>query len=667
MRLKKAFDKASVVCVCAIQHATFLRMSLLAVATFLVVSCRDEKEILTPEIIIISPADSVISSQGLSGFYLLNEGNMGSNKASLDYYDFATGTYTRNIYANANPFVSQELGDVGNDLKIYGSKLYAVINCSNMLEVMDAHSARHIGSVSVSNCRYLAFDGAYVYLSSYAGPVSLKPSYQQIGYVAKIDTASLEVVATCNVGFQPDEIEVADGFLYVANSGGYMGPDYESTLSVIDLSSFTEVRRIEVAPNLHRLRLDAHNQLWVSSRGDYQSTPPRLFCLSLADESVVEQYDLSVADMDLVGDSLFVITSEANSKSNGYMIIDVCSHAIVNDGFLSDEQASLRRPYSIKVNPINGDIYVSDAKDYVSPGSLYCFNTNGMLKWQVTTGDIPAHMAFVSSANHSSSTPSAPSTLRSPFIKAVDEYMPAPGQFVNILPRYDDGDSMADMLRKCTEALANDARGMVTLGAYGGYITFHFDHSVKNVAGKPDFAVYGNAIPGGSEAAIVMVSSDANANGIPDDEWFELKGSANDVISGYSITYSPSPMSDIPWSDNHGNSGCVYRNDYHHQEYYPKWMADSLTFSGSLLPSNARKGDVWTLDAFDWGYADNKPNNDLDSNSFDISNAIDKDGNTICLDYADFFRIYTAINQSVGELGETSSEITGAVDLHPDL
>ena len=56
----------------------------------------------------------------VKGFFLLNEGNMGSNKATLDYFDYATGVYTRNIFAERNPGVALELGDVGNDLGIYG-------------------------------------------------------------------------------------------------------------------------------------------------------------------------------------------------------------------------------------------------------------------------------------------------------------------------------------------------------------------------------------------------------------------------------------------------------------------------------------------------------------------------------------------------------------------
>lgn len=61
--------------------------------------------------------------KSITGFYLLNEGNMGSNKCTLDYMDYATGYYHKNIYAETNPSVVLELGDVGNDIQIYGEKI----------------------------------------------------------------------------------------------------------------------------------------------------------------------------------------------------------------------------------------------------------------------------------------------------------------------------------------------------------------------------------------------------------------------------------------------------------------------------------------------------------------------------------------------------------------
>ncbi|MDR3128848.1 MAG: hypothetical protein LBU03_01120, partial [Tannerellaceae bacterium] len=212
---------------------------------FALLACRDDTPVFVPEIEKLAPADSTY----IHGFYLLNEGNMGSNKSTLDYYDFTTGEYHRNIYGSANPTVPKELGDVGNDIKIYGSRLYAVINCSHKVEVMDARTAVRIGQIDIPNCRYICFQGRYAYISSYAGPVQINPDYKQRGYVAKVDTATLEILDRCLVGFQPDELTInpdeltidpdeltiIGDKLYVVNSGGYMAPNYENTVSVIDL------------------------------------------------------------------------------------------------------------------------------------------------------------------------------------------------------------------------------------------------------------------------------------------------------------------------------------------------------------------------------------------------------------------------------------------------
>ena len=95
-------------------------------------SCREEVAIPRPDTGTVGQPEHT----EVAGFFLLNEGNMGSNKATLDYYDYATARYTRNVYPAANPGVPLELGDVGNDLHVYGNRLYAVLNCSNKVEVM---------------------------------------------------------------------------------------------------------------------------------------------------------------------------------------------------------------------------------------------------------------------------------------------------------------------------------------------------------------------------------------------------------------------------------------------------------------------------------------------------------------------------------------------------
>ena len=363
----------------------------LMMATLALGGCRsDDEEVVS------STYQDIPVSESLD-FFLLNEGNMGSNKASLDFCSPSNGYYRKNFYAEENPTVVQELGDVGNDIKIYGNRVYAVINCSNLVEVFDKYTFKHIGSFSIPNCRYIDFDKQYAYVSSYAGPVAIDPN-ARLGYVAKVDTASLSVLDTCVVGYQPDELAIVDRLIYVANSGGYRVPNYDNTVSIIDVETFTVVNTIEVGINLHHCRYDGNGYLWVNSRGDYYDTPANLYRINCSTLEI-DTLDIEVSDYDICEETLYYygaiwsyITS-SNTVGYGTVNIHTLAHTetLITDG--TDE--SIQVPYGIKVDPVTLDFYVTDAKNYVIPGSLYCFDKSGTMQWKVTTGDIPAHITFL--------------------------------------------------------------------------------------------------------------------------------------------------------------------------------------------------------------------------------------------------------------------------------
>lgn len=332
------------------------------------------------------------------GFYLLNEGQMGCNKSTIDYYDYSTSIYEKNIFQAVNPDIPT-LGDVGNDIQIYGSRLYAVINRSNNVLVMDAQDARYIGQVPVRNCRYIVFHDRYAYVSSYADAQESDPG-DFPGYVVKIDTATMEVVDTCMVGYQPEEMVIANGKLYVANSGIYHVPDYEHTVSVIDLDSFKETGRIDVGINLHRMELDAYGQIWVSSRGDGYDCHSQIYAISSENDQVISEFgDIPCSDMTLCGDSLYVISYTYNFMTRTYdiccYIVDVKQNKIISSNFITDgTEQNIQTPYGIAVNPKTHEILITDALDKVTPGILYCFSPDGQLKWQCRTGDIPSRIVF---------------------------------------------------------------------------------------------------------------------------------------------------------------------------------------------------------------------------------------------------------------------------------
>ena len=278
-----------------------------------------------------------------------------------------------------------------------------MVNCSHKVEVLDARTGIRLGQVDIPNCRYVRFHRGKAYVSAYVGPVLIDPNAPR-GAVFEVDTTSLAITRKVTVGYQPEEMEVIDDYMYVANSGGYRAPDYDNTVSVIQMIDFKQVEQIPVDINLHRVRQDKYKQLWVTSRGDYNSHPSRLFVLQKRkghnQMEVVDTLDVPVSDMAIHGDSLYYFATDWSNYTQkntiSYGIIDVRTHQVVSDNFITDgTDKDITIPYGIAVHPITGEIFVTDAKNYVSSGTLYCFSPDGHRKWSVRTGDIPAHITFL--------------------------------------------------------------------------------------------------------------------------------------------------------------------------------------------------------------------------------------------------------------------------------
>ena len=323
-------------------------------------------------------AEKVCEGQSLthSGIYLLNEGNWGSNKCILDYFEFATGAYYRDVFGTLNPSVTQGLGDVGNDLKIYGSRLYAVVNASNLIEVMDL-DGRHITSLNVDNPRTIAFKDQYAYVSSYTDGVY------------RFDTANVSKVDACAIGPQPEGVAIVGNTLFVANSGGYNYPNFDSTVSVVDLMTFKETRRITVVVNPFLMQADGHDQLWIISHGDYGTHPSCLVCLNTQTLALEDTLDIRVDDMWLDGDELYCVAQ------GSYKIVNVMSHEVTNNAFITDgTEKEIETPYGLLVEPETKNVYITDVRNYMAPGQLYCYDKSGKRLWSVTTFDIPGHLVL---------------------------------------------------------------------------------------------------------------------------------------------------------------------------------------------------------------------------------------------------------------------------------
>ena len=247
----------------------------------------------------------------------------------------------------------------------------------------------------------------------------------------------------------------------------------------------------------------------------------------------------------------------------------------------------------------------------------------------------------------------------------VYEIVVAPGQFVGQITS---GTTMETACSAAETTLRNN--GYVSLGGFGGYIIVGFDHSIDN-KGNYDFAIRGNSFSNSSEPGIVWVMQDENGDGLPNDTWYELKGSEYgkaETIQDYAVTYYRPKSLGMPiaWKDNQGKKGNLNLNPQ-----YPTWVTgDSYTLRGSCLQARnedtSGSGTYWENRNYDWGYADNYSKIDMITNDgnnyFKISDAVTYDGKPANLKYIDFIKVQVGVNAQSGWLGEISTEVLGFTD-----
>ena len=342
---------------------------------------------------------------------------------------------------------------------------------------------------------------------------------------------------------------------------------------------------------------------------------------------------------------------------------------------------------------IGNSVVLSPTYENVDASAIYIWTVNGKIEGKdpsyTFSGDSAGAYAIEIAVTNESgtardtvsikvvdSTPVVPedSTVG---VTKVFEFMPAPGQFVN------SGYECRTMEEACSYAKGQlEKESFISLGAFGGYVVAGFSHHIKNDGGY-NIAITGNPFEGSSEPGVVWVMKDENGNGLPDDTWYELKGSEYgkpETIQNYSITYYRPDKAgqDVRWKDSQGDSGKVaYLASFHKQDsYYPLWApSDSLRLSGTRLKSRSYDksgtGTYWVNPSFDWGYADNfsptdrltaSPSDPGSVNHFRISDAIKADGTAANLDHIDFVKVQTGIVQNCGWIGEVSTEILAIKD-----
>lgn len=382
---------------------TFLLMLSLALMTVACQKFNDpeptpEKEI-TDESLTGEKVD-VSSLSSIQKLFVLNEGSMGMNNATLDMLRTSDGNYITGVFKKMNASVAAGLGDTGNDIVVIGDEVWMTINGSGMVEVISARNEVEIAAVQVAMPRSLAYDDNYVYVSSWNGAVavygenwSVDPdkSKNPKGAVYRINRSTKKLEGSVEVGYQPEGLAVYDGKLYVANSGGIsysLTYAYDNTVSVIDLAQFKVVKTLAVEINIQKVFSDGKGNLYVSTFGDYWSVHSALWRIKVADGSASKVADYaSIVAFD--GETVYCI---GNENEFDYTAAAVWNLWKCKDGVKSDWNLALGNvaPYGLAALP-GGDFIVSES-DYTNPGTINYFH-GGAKVWSVTTGINPNHFA----------------------------------------------------------------------------------------------------------------------------------------------------------------------------------------------------------------------------------------------------------------------------------
>lgn len=333
-----------------------------------------------------------------TGIYVLNSGQNSNNNSVLSFYNPETGQVTSNIFKNQNDGLI--LGKTANNMVVYGGKMYILVTGSNKIFITDLKgkllkyddgSEAIISPLNSANQpqepREGLAHGGKVYVTVYDG------------YVLRIDTTTMKVDKTVKVGNYPEQMTITNNSkMYVANSR-----TESNTISLVDLNTFTETKKIEVRVNPSNLTSDANGNVYIVSFGNYGDI-----------KSALQKYDPSTDKVTVIGENyatkmqlskdgkkIYIVNSIYDENWNQTVTLpyyDITNQKYETSSFVTiPVSVDLSKAYTLSVDPVSGDIYVATS-DYSTNGDMHIFSADGTYKSSFDTGGInPMGAYFITS------------------------------------------------------------------------------------------------------------------------------------------------------------------------------------------------------------------------------------------------------------------------------
>ena len=376
----------------------FLKLLVMMLAVpFVFAACSDDDGPVpspTPEPTPVpdpEPDYSVPTDQ--QGLYVFNGGNQGKSiDGSLSFINFSKQEVSNNVFAAKN---NRSLGATVQNGAVFKGALFIAVYGSKTIEVVDKltlESIKQITTPSTSDGpRYVVADDQYVYASLYSGEV------------IRINPATNEIDKTISVGPNPEEMVIANGFLYVVNSDGL---NYQNgyvngkSVSKIDLSSFTEVKKIEVGMNPTRIATDGTN-VYALSTGDYTpENPSSIWKIDAQDNATDTGIGASwLAVQDGVLYTINSVFDENWMTTNYYITYNLSDMSVNSSAFLGENVVDA--PAGICIDAEGGNLFVSSYNlaygyaSYDTEGYVNQYDLNGNLVKKYDVGVGPCFMTVL--------------------------------------------------------------------------------------------------------------------------------------------------------------------------------------------------------------------------------------------------------------------------------
>lgn len=318
-----------------------------------------------------------------NGILVLCEGLFQQNNSSLSWIDLSNEAVNTDFFTSQN---GRFLGDTGNDMKVYGSKIYIIVNNSNTVEVINKKDGKSIKQISMTNGvaakqpRSIAFYNGKAFVTCYDG------------FVDVIDTTNLTISQRIPVGSNPEGLAISNGKLFVSNSGGLNYPAVDSTVSIIDLASYTELDRIVVGKNPGAIQVDSEGDVYVIARGNYGTIPSRMVRINSQTNAVEQTFTFDASGMTLMQDYFLISFYNYSTQTSEIRLFNTLSETLENNNFIST--SGLTTLYGIQYNPVSDKIYCLDAMNYTNSGYVRQYTSAGVFEKSYHVGLNPSKLVF---------------------------------------------------------------------------------------------------------------------------------------------------------------------------------------------------------------------------------------------------------------------------------